>query len=175
VEILKLIDKVLVKVEGWLIFGFLSVMVTFTFIQVCLRGLYTHAHFRWANMLMGYLDWSEPLVRLLVLWLTFLGASLLTGDNKHVKIDLFSNLLPQKLRPWRELILAVVCIIVSATMVFVCIGYVKLEMEFGGTVFLRLPNWIGQLILPLGFAMILFRFLLRAVDQGLRISRGTKK
>ena len=174
-EILKLIDKVLVKVEGWLIFGFLSVMVTFTFIQVCLRGLYTHAHFRWANMLMGYLDWSEPLVRLLVLWLTFLGASLLTGDNKHVKIDLFSNLLPQKLRPWRELILAVVCIIVSATMVFVCIGYVKLEMEFGGTVFLRLPNWIGQLILPLGFAMILFRFLLRAVDQGLRISRGTKK
>jgi TRAP-type C4-dicarboxylate transport system permease small subunit len=175
VEILKLIDKVLVKVEGWLIFGFLSVMVTFTFIQVCLRGLYTHAHFRWANMLMGYLDWSEPLVRLLVLWLTFLGASLLTGDNKHVKIDLFSNLLPQKLRPWRELILAVVCIIVSATMVFVCIGYVKLEMEFGGTVFLRLPNWIGQLILPLGFAMILFRFLLRAVDQGFRISRGTKK
>ena len=174
-EILKLIDKVLVKVEGWLIFGFLSVMVTFTFIQVCLRGLYTHAHFRWANMLMGYLDWSEPLVRLLVLWLTFLGASLLTGDNKHVKIDLFSNLLPQKLRPWRELILAVVCIIVSATMVFVCIGYLKLEMEFGGTVFLRLPNWIGQLILPLGFAMILFRFLLRAVDQGLRISRGTKK
>lgn len=174
-EILKLIDKVLVKVEGWLIFGFLSVMVTFTFIQVCLRGLYTHAHFRWANMLMGYLDWSEPLVRLLVLWLTFLGASLLTGDNKHVKIDLFSNLLPQKLRPWRELILAVVCIIVSATMVFVCIGYVKLEMEFGGTVFLRLPNWIGQLILPLGFAMILFRFLLRAVDQGFRISRGTKK
>ena len=174
-EILKLIDKVLVKVEGWLIFGFLSVMVTFTFIQVCLRGLYTHAHFRWANMLMGYLDWSEPLVRLLVLWLTFLGASLLTGDNKHVKIDLFSNLLPQKLRPWRELILAVVCIIVSATMVFVCIGYVKLEMEFGGTVFLRFPNWIGQLILPLGFAMILFRFLLRAVDQGFRISRGTKK
>ncbi|MFO7738954.1 MAG: TRAP transporter small permease subunit [Desulfatiglandaceae bacterium] len=174
-DILKLIDKVLVKVEGWLIFGFLSVMVTFTFIQVCLRGLYTHAHFRWANMLMGYLDWSEPLVRLLVLWLTFLGASLLTGDNKHVKIDLFSNLLPQKLRPWRELILAVVCIIVSATMVFVCIGYVKLEMEFGGTVFLRLPNWIGQLILPLGFAMILFRFLLRAVDQGFRISRGTKK
>ena len=174
-EILKLIDKVLVKVEGWLIFGFLSVMVTFTFIQVCLRGLYTHAHFRWANMLMGYLDWSEPLVRLLVLWLTFLGASLLTGDNKHVKIDLFSKLLPQKLRPWRELILAVVCIIVSATMVFVCIGYLKLEMEFGGTVFLHLPNWIGQLILPLGFAMILFRFLLRAVDQGFRISRGTKK
>jgi TRAP-type C4-dicarboxylate transport system permease small subunit len=172
---LKRIDEVLVRLEGWLIFGFLALMVTFTFIQVCLRGLYTHAHFRWANTLMGYLDWSEPLVRLLVLWLTFLGASLLSGENKHIKIDLFSTLLPPKLLPWREFLLAIVCIIVSATMLFVCAGYVKLEMEFGGTVFLRLPNWIGQLILPLGFAMILFRFLLRAVDQGLRISRGGKK
>lgn len=174
-KILGKIDKALSRVEGWFIFTFLTLMVTFTFVQVCLRGLYTHGHFQWANTVMGYLNWSEPLVRLLVLWLTFLGASLLTRENKHIKIDLFSALLPQKLLPWREFTLALACIIISGAMLFVCVGYVKLEMDFGGTVFLRLPSWIGQLILPLGFAMILFRFLVRAVDQGLRISRGIRE
>lgn len=172
---LEWIDKLLARLEAWLIYGFLSLMVIFTFIQVCLRGLYTHAHFRWANTLMGYLDWSEPFVRLLVLWLTFLGASLLTGENRHIKIDLFSTLLPPKLLPVREFILTIVCMIVSATMFFVCTGYLKMEMAFGGNMFLCLPGWIGQLILPVGFAMIFFRFFLRAIDQGLRISRRTKK
>jgi TRAP-type C4-dicarboxylate transport system permease small subunit len=121
---------------------------------------------------MGHLDWSESLVRLLVLWLTFLGASLLTGENRHIKIDLFSTLLPQKWLPLREFILSIVCILISAIMFTVCVNYVKMEMEFGGTLFLRLPNWMGQLILPAGFLFILFRFCLRAIDQGHEIAKG---
>jgi len=172
---LKWFDKVLARIEGWLIITFLWLMVILTFIQVCLRGLYTHGQLQWANSLMGHLDWSEPFVRLLVLWLTFLGASLLTGENKHINIDLFSALLPPKWLPVRELILSVVCVAISAIMLKVCIGYVKMEMEFGGTLFLHLPNWIGELILPLGFAMILFRFLLRTINQGLEIVRSITK
>ena len=169
---LKWIDKILMKFEGWLIIAFLSGMVILTFIQVVLRGLYTHAHLAWANTLMGQLDWSEPFVRLLVLWLTFLGASLLTGENKHIKIDLLSTLIPSKWLPVRELILSLVCILISAIMLKVCIGYIKMEMTFGEKMFLDLPSWIGQLILPTGFAVILFRFLLRAIAQGLEIARG---
>ena len=153
----------------------LWLMVVLTFVQVCLRGLYTHGHFHWANSLMGHLDWSESFVRLLVLWLTFLGASLLTGENKHIKIDLFSTVLPPKWQRIREFILSVVSVLISAIMLKVCTEYVKMEMEFGGRMFLHLPNWIGQLILPIGFTMILFRFLLRALDHGLEIVRGMTK
>jgi C4-dicarboxylate transporter DctQ subunit len=169
---LKWIDKTLMKFEGWLIVAFLSVMVILTFIQVVLRGLYTHAHLTWANTLMGQLDWSEPFVRLLVLWLTFLGASLLTEENKHIKIDLLSTLIPSKWLPVRELILSLVCILISAIMLRVCTDYIKMEMTFGENMFLNLPSWIGQLILPTGFAVILFRFLLRAIAQWLEIARG---
>ncbi len=174
-NVLKWLDKLLAKAEGWLIVTFLGLMVTLTFVQVCLRGLYTHAHLRWANVLMGYLDWSEFLVRLLVLWLTFLGASLITAENKHIKIDLFSTLVPQKWLPLREFILSIVCILISAIMLKVCTDYVKMEMEFGGALFLNLPNWIGQLILPAGFALILFRFFIRAIDQGREIGKGLTK
>jgi len=171
-KILKLAERTLARLEGWLIVAFLSIMVVLTFIQVCLRGLFTHGHFQWANALMGQLDWSEPFVRLLVLWLTFLGASLLTQENKHIKIDLLSAILPPKWLPVRELILSLMCVLISAIMLKVCIDYIKMEMTFGGSMFLHLPSWIGQVILPAGFAVILFRFLLRAIDQGLEIARG---
>ena len=171
-KILKLAERTLARLEGWLIVAFLSIMVVLTFIQVCLRGLFTHGHFQWANALMGQLDWSEPFVRLLVLWLTFLGASLLTQENKHIKIDLLSAILPPKWLPVRELILSLVCVFISAIMLKACTDYIKMEMEFGESMFLQIPNWVGQLILPAGFALILFRFLLRTIDQGLEIARG---
>ncbi|MCP4665365.1 MAG: TRAP transporter small permease [Deltaproteobacteria bacterium] len=174
-NVLKWLDKILAKIEGWLIVIFLWVMIILTFVQVCLRGLYTHAHLQWANVLMGHLDWSESLVRLMVLWLTFLGASLLAAENKHIKIDLFSTLLPPKWLPMREFVLSLVCILISAIMLKVCMDYVKIEMEFGGALFLDLPTWIGQLILPAGFAFILFRFFVRAIDQWRKIGRGLSK
>jgi TRAP-type C4-dicarboxylate transport system permease small subunit len=172
---LKWIDKGLVRLEVWVIIFFLSLMVIFTFTQVCLRGLYTHGHVQWANAMMGRIDWSEPLVRLLVLWLTFLGASLITGESKHIKIDLFSTLLPKKWHPVREFILSIVCVIISAIMLFVCAGYVKIEMQFGGTLFLSLPSWIGELILPVGFALILFRFFVKTIDNGFQVARTIMK
>jgi TRAP-type C4-dicarboxylate transport system permease small subunit len=168
---LKWLDNVLARVEGWLIVIFLWSMVAFTFIQVCLRALYTHGHFKWANFLMGYLDWSEPFVRLLVLWLTFLGASLVTRENRHIKIDLFATFLSQKLLSVREIVLSIVCVVISAIMLKVSMDYVKLEMEFGGTMFLGLPVWIGESIIPVGFSLILFRFLLKGINQGLEIFR----
>lgn len=171
---LKRLDKILVRVEGWLIIAFLGLMVFFTFTQVCLRGLYAHGHFQWANVLMGTLDWSEPLARLLVLWLTFLGASLATRENRHIRIDLFGFFLPEKWVPVRELILSVICLLISGIMVKVCMDFVKLEMRYGGTMFANLPAWIGEIIMPVGFSLICFRFMLKAFDQCLEIIRSRK-
>jgi TRAP-type C4-dicarboxylate transport system permease small subunit len=85
--ILNTIDRGLASLEKWLIVLFLSLMLLFSFVQVLLRGLYTHAHLQWANDWMAQIAWSEPFARLLVLWLAFLGASLLAGGGKHIKID----------------------------------------------------------------------------------------
>jgi TRAP-type C4-dicarboxylate transport system permease small subunit len=169
------LDKFVSKIEGWFIVLFLWIMVIMTFIQVCLRALYTHGHFYWANTLMGYLDWSESLVRLLVLWLTFLGASLVTGENKHIRIDLLSSILPPRFIPYREFILSIVCMLISGIMLKVCLDYLQIEITFGGTMFLGLPNWLGQLILPVGFALILFHFSIRAINQGKSISNRILK
>jgi TRAP-type C4-dicarboxylate transport system permease small subunit len=172
---LKWMDDALARCEGWLVVIFLWIMVIFTFVQVCLRALYTHVHIQWANVIMGYLDWTESLVRLLVLWLTFLGASLVTGENKHIKIDVFAALIPKTWLPFRELLLSVASLAVCALLFKVSILYIKIEATYGGSIFLNLPSWIGQLILPIGFFMILFHFLIRSIDLSIQILRGEEK
>jgi TRAP-type C4-dicarboxylate transport system permease small subunit len=171
-NILKRIDNFLSKIEGWLIVLMLWLMVLLTFIQVGLRSLYTYGHFQWANALLGSIDWSGPFVSLLVLWLTFLGASLLTKEGKHINIDLFSSLLPERWLPMREVLLALVCVFISAIMVKVSIDHIRMEMVFGGAAFFDLPAWSGQIILPAGFALLFFHFLIKALHEGVRLARG---
>ncbi|MBW1862065.1 MAG: TRAP transporter small permease [Deltaproteobacteria bacterium] len=153
---MKNIDRALARAEGWLIVVFLWLMITLTFLQVILRSLY------------------NPLARLLVLWVTFLGASLLTGDKKHIKIDILSDIFPPKWQPFRGLILSIVCVLISALMLKASIDYIKMEMAFGGYLFLKLPTWVSQLILPAGFSMILFRFLLRGIEHMLELFRSDR-
>jgi TRAP-type C4-dicarboxylate transport system permease small subunit len=170
-HVLHLIDGSLARFEKWLIVFFLSLMLLFTFVQVLLRGLYTHAHLQWANDWMAHLAWSEPFARLLVLWLAFLGASLLTGDGKHIKIDVLTTVSAKKWSPVRDLALSVACLGVCAVMFKVCLEYIALEKTYGGSMFLGIPNWVGQLILPAGFGVIFFRFLLKAVGSTLELRR----
>lgn len=169
---LRTLDKALARLEGWLLVAFLGVMVALTSLQVILRGLSIHGRLEWANTLMGTVDWAEPAARLTVLWITFLGASLVTGENKHIRIDLVSFVFPGKPLPFRELLLSLASLIICAFMLKASIGYLSLEMQSGATLFLNMPAWAAQLILPLGFCLLLFRFLLRAIEETLTIRKG---
>lgn len=169
---LKWIDDLLARVEGWLIVAMLWLMVILTFVQVALRSLYAYGHLQWANSLLGHIDGSGPFVSLLVLWLTFLGASLLTRDGKHIHIDIMSGLLPKRWHPGREILLASVSLVISAIMLKVCIDYLLMEMAFGGTTVFYLPLWLTQMILPIGFALLCLRFLIRALQEGIQLLRG---
>jgi TRAP-type C4-dicarboxylate transport system permease small subunit len=171
---LKWIDHLLARIEGWLIVGMLWLMVILTFAQVALRSLYAYGRYQWANDMLGHMDGAGPFVSLLVLWLTFLGASLLTRDGKHIHIDIFSSLLPKRWLPAREILLASGALIICAIMLTVCIDYIRMEMAFGGTTFYGLPGWAGQIILPAGFGLLCFRFLIKALNEGIRLVRGAE-
>jgi len=175
VEILRRIERSIARIEGWFIIALLSVMVLLTSVQVLLRNLHIHGKIHYANLLLGEIDWADPLVRLLVLWLTFLGASLLTTENRHIKIDILSGNVPAKWLPFREVILCTAAALVCGFMFAGSLDYVKVEYLSGATVFLSFPSWLAQLILPIGFLLMLLRFLLRAVDELLTLTGGHTK
>jgi len=164
-EALGKMDRALARVEGWLTITFLGLMVCLSFVHVTLRALYIHGNLHWANILAARLDWAGPMARLLVLWVTFLGASLVTREKKHIKIDLMSYLLPDKILPIRELAISTACVFVTGLMAKASFSYLASEIKFGDILFLGLPAWIGQLILPAGFCLLIFHFLVRALVQ----------
>lgn len=173
-KILHHIDRAVRRFECALLILFLSLMASLTLLQIVLRTLHIYARLSWAGALMGHLAWTEPLVRLLVLWVAFLGASLLTGENKHIKIDIMSELLPARWLACREIVLSAACVAVTALMVQASLGYVRMEWSFGTRMFLGMPSWIGQIIMPAGFLLMLFRFSLRGLSQVLTLLGGPK-
>ncbi|MBN1103233.1 MAG: TRAP transporter small permease subunit [Deltaproteobacteria bacterium] len=172
---IRIVERALARIEGWFIVAFVAAMVILTLFQILLRALYTYAHIPWANLLLGRLDWGEPLARLSVLWVTFLGASLLTGENRHIKIDLLSGLLPPRWLPLREIILSAAASAVCGLMLKASLDYLRVEATYGALLFLGIPVWVSQLVLPFGFSMILFRFLLRAAEGSLSLLRGLSR
>lgn len=173
-KVLRYINKLIAKAENWLIIISLTLMVFLTFLQVLLRTLYTHGNIQFASIILSRIEWSEILSRLLVLWVTFLGASLITSENRHIRIDFLGSFLPPKLLHIRELILSVACMLTCAFMLYASIGYISMMMDFGSSLFLNIPSWLCQIIMPIGFLMILFRFFIIAVEQFIAVIRGDK-
>ena len=164
-HVMRSLDRGLARWERGAVVLFLSAMVFFTLAQVLLRALAAQAGLAWANALLARIAWTDPLARVLMLWLTFLGASLITRKNRHIRIDVASAVLPERWLPFREAVLALatalICCITGAASVLM----VRMERQFGGALFLDVPTWTVQVIIPLGFLLLAFRFLLIALER----------
>jgi C4-dicarboxylate transporter DctQ subunit len=152
-KVLQLVDNNLAKVENFLIVFIFTIMVVFSFAQVVMRNL----------MNTGIL-WGDILLRHLVLWVGFLGASLATRKEKHIKIDILKRIVKEKYVPYIKIIIDSVAIIVC--MILAKAGYVFLlmEKEANTILFENIPAWWLQTIIPVGFSLIAFRFFLKMLE-----------
>jgi len=161
-KILTLIDSGLNKAEGALLVIFLSVMVVVSFGQVVLR-----------NVLGEGLVWADILLRHLVLWVGFLGASLAVSHQRHIGIDALTRALSGR---W-QLGARVLTNLFAAAMCYVLFDaartFLTYEIEDGRVLFFDIPEWYSQLIIPLGFALLMVHFLVRVAVSTQELIRGT--
>ena len=170
IKTIELINNILEKIEKWLVVISFSLMVIFSSLNVILRALYTKFDMHFANALLSRIDWSEPFSRLMVLWVTFLGASLLTKDNRHIRIDIMGHLLSPALLSIRELTLSIASAVICYFMLRASIGYISMEMQYGTSVLMGVSAWKWQLIIPFGFSMMLFRFLVNILNEIMKLT-----
>jgi TRAP-type C4-dicarboxylate transport system permease small subunit len=154
IRFLKNIDHWISRLETALLVTVLSVMVILAFLQVVLRNLFAE----------GIL-WGDTFLRHLVLWVGFIGASLATREKKHINIDLFTRFAKGKFKSFIisiiNLFAAVVCwFLTSAAWTFVMD-----EKSFGTTLFNDIPAWYFQIIIPVGFLLMTFRFLVIFIEN----------
>jgi len=117
--------------------------------------------------------WADIFIRQLVLWVGFLGASLAVREAKHISIDFLPHFLPPA---WGKLIQFIVNFstgAISGFLTWAAWRFVAFEMEGSATLFLDIPVWIFEIILPYSFCVISARFLLKSME--VLLSKGNSQ
>jgi TRAP-type C4-dicarboxylate transport system permease small subunit len=144
------LDALIGRAEQALIAGLLGLMILIAFSQIALRNFFSIG-----------LSWPEPLVRYLVLWVGFLGAALAVRESRHITIEVASL--------WRngrggnalKAISHGCSSAVCALMCYAAAKFVQDEYQIGSQTFLDLPVWVPELVIPVAFAVMTARYLVR--------------
>ena len=109
--------------------------------------------------------WADELIRLMVLWLALVGSIAACRENRHIRIDALSHVLPdlavKLIRILVDLFAAFICGVIA----FQAWRYLQIEIEYEDTVLVNTPAWIAHSIMPAAFALIAYRFLIGALKQ----------
>ena len=140
-------DETLGRVEKILVAAMLSTMILLAFLQIILRNVFSTG-----------ISWGDPLVRYLVLWVGFIGASLASKEEKHITIEVFSKWFSGHGRRYLQASSCLVSVFICGLLTFAGWTFVQNEAQMGGTTFLEIPVWIPQVIIPITFALMALRF-----------------
>lgn len=137
------------RLEEGLIAFLLAAMTGVTFAQVVARYVFNYS-FVWAHELTG----------VMFAWLIFIGMSYGVRVGAHIGIDAFVK----SLRPGRARVLGMVaaalCIVYALIVTYGGFLYVKKMFEVGILMQdLPVQQWIPRIVLPLGFALLTWRFV----------------
>lgn len=103
--------------------------------------------------------WADELVKLMVLWLAMVGSVAACRDNRHIRIDALSQVLPDGIVTWIRILVDLFAAAVCAVIGWHAYRYLGLEIEFEDTVLIDTPAWAAHVIVPLAFLLLAYRFL----------------
>ncbi len=154
IMLLKRLHQWLCRLEEGMLVVLLSGMIGMAVAQIGMRMMFNFG-----------LVWGEGLVKMLVLWVCMLGAMVAVRREKHIQIDLLSRYLPVRVKRVTKaaayFFTAGVCFIVT----FYGIKFVQLDYTYQTLAFSEVPAWICELIIPFGFVVMAFRFVLLSIKQ----------
>ena len=111
--------------------------------------------------------WAEPLTRQLVLWIALFGAAAATLDRKHISIDVIGHMLPKRWKTVQSLVTSTLAASVCTILAWLSAKFVREEARYtvASTIFLSVPEWIFELVMPIGFILLAVRFISVSVND----------
>ncbi len=144
---LRRLHQLLLRIEDGLLAGALGAMILLACAQILLRNLWDSG-----------IGWGDPALRVLVLWVTLLGAMAATRQGNHIRIDLLSRYLPDRWRRRGHRLSDLFATLVTALLAWHSGRFVLFEWQDGGVLFGQVPAWACEAIMPLGFGVMALRF-----------------
>jgi len=109
--------------------------------------------------------WADELVRLMVLWLALVGSIAACRENRHIRIDALSHILPDIAVNLIRILVDVFAAFICAVIAFQAWRYLQIEIEYDDTVLVDTPAWIAHSIMPAAFALMAYRFSIGVLQQ----------
>lgn len=151
------------RFEDFLLVVLLSSMILLASTQILLRNLFEFG-----------LVWADPLLRIMVLWLGMIGATVASRDNRHIHIDLVSHFFSKSayllIQTFVGQFTSWVCLLVAWNGAH----WVRLDFVDGLTGILGIPAWALEIIIPITFALIGIRYFLFSLRWGSLYLRRVK-
>lgn len=141
-----LLDK---RLEESVLVVTMAVMVLIMFVQSTSRYV-TGTSFSWGSELAQYLH----------IWQIWIGASLAVRVQAHVRVDVFINLLPPKIRRYLNFLGLLCWFFFAGFLAYEGSKYVMEVLATGQTSpSLHVPMWIPYLAIPIGGSLMIIRLI----------------
>jgi TRAP-type C4-dicarboxylate transport system permease small subunit len=145
-KVLKKVDTVFTRIEEWSLFIIVIVALVSLFINVVLRYGFNYT-----------LAWSEELVRIVIIYSTFIGASVAVKQRAMIRIDAIVQIFP-KLKPSLTFITDLLMLAWAVMMGYY--GYQMTHLQYlthQKTIIMQIPLVIIYAIMPIMGAMVFIR------------------
>jgi TRAP-type C4-dicarboxylate transport system permease small subunit len=116
--------------------------------------------------------WSDEALRLLVLWVAVAGAVAASRSDKHINIPVFDRFLPGRLGTLKDLVVHVFTAGICGVVAWHGLLFVRSSRAFGDVLLGGVPAWLLQLVLPVGFGLIAYRYALFSARDAAGLMRG---
>ncbi len=136
--------------ENGLLVALLALLILLASAQILLRNVFSSS-----------LPWGDEAVRLLVLWLALFGAIAASRDGRQIRIDVLSRVIPGRFVWIPDVIATAFTSIVCGIFAWQAGRFVLDSRAFGDQMLGDWPAWLLQLILPIGFAVMAYRYAAR--------------
>lgn len=136
-------------VESGLLVAMLAVMIVVAAYQVVARNVFDT----------GIL-WGDSLVRVLVLWITLLGAMVASRDDTHIRMDLVAQFLGASQQKIVARVTSAFTCIICGVFTWASFEFVRSEYEYQEIAFAAVPAWMCEAILPVGAGVMCLRYFL---------------
>ena len=132
-------------------------------LTVLLGGLVAFAAYQVIarNLGEGGLLWGDALVRVLVFWITMVGAMVAARRDEHIRFDALLRFLPDGFQLWALRLSSLFAAVVCGALAWYSLQFVRFEYEDGIVAFAGVPAWVCEAVLPFGAAVLALRYLLR--------------
>jgi TRAP-type C4-dicarboxylate transport system permease small subunit len=153
-QVLARLLRIITWTENALLIAMLAAMVLLAAAQILLR-----------NLLNMSIQDADQLLRLLVLWVAFLGAVATSREGKHIRVDAIARWLPARVNAGVAALTELFTVGVCLVLAWQSVRFVQSARESAELAFGALPVWVAATILPLAFALIALRYALRFVQH----------